>query len=48
MKPEDKIKDLINKSDAKTAAEADNRILAGAPPKRITESLPERVSIWKS
>jgi len=30
MNPEDKIKELINKSDAKTAAEVDNRILAGA------------------
>ena len=30
MNPEDKIKELINKSDAKTAAGADNRILAGA------------------
>ena len=30
MKPEDKIKELINKSDAKTAAEVDKRILAGA------------------
>ena len=30
MKPEDKIKDLINKSDAKTAVEVDNRILAQA------------------
>ena len=29
MKTEDKIRELINKSDAKTAAEADNRILAG-------------------
>ena len=30
MKTEDKIRELIIKSDAKTAAEADNRILAGA------------------
>lgn len=30
MEPEDKIKELINKSDAKTAAEVDKRILAGA------------------
>jgi len=30
MKPEDKIRELINKSDAKTAASTDNRILAGA------------------
>jgi len=30
MNTEDKIKELINKSDAKTAAGADNRILAGA------------------
>jgi len=30
MEPEDKIRELINKSEAKTAAEADNRILAGA------------------
>jgi len=30
MNPEDKIKELINKSDAKTAAGTDNRILAGA------------------
>ena len=30
MNPEDKIRELINKSDAKTAAGADNRILAGA------------------
>ena len=30
MEPADKIKELINKSDAKTVAEVDNRILAGA------------------
>jgi len=30
MEPEDKIRELINKSEAKTAAEVDNRILAGA------------------
>jgi hypothetical protein len=30
MEPADKLKELINKSEAKTAAEADNRILAGA------------------
>ncbi len=30
MEPAEKIKELINKSDAKTAAEVDNRILAGA------------------
>jgi len=30
MEPADKIKELINKSDAKTAAEVDKRILAGA------------------
>jgi len=30
MKPEDKIQELINKSDAKTATEVDSRILAGA------------------
>ena len=30
MEPADRIKELINQSDATTAAEVDNRILAGA------------------
>ena len=51
MEPADKIKELINKSDAKTAAEVDNRILAGASEHldklKRNKLAPNQPNIWR-
>ncbi|MHC4105524.1 MAG: hypothetical protein ACYSR9_11325, partial [Planctomycetota bacterium] len=52
MKPEDKIKELINKSDVTTSSDADERILADAlehlEKLKQKNSIVERLNIWRT